>query len=138
MDDVQSVIQCFDTSGCALLYIDPRRGDLSEWRAWSKGRTQSLTQEMGLASGRQLINEPIFLQREGLTWIEIYDHRQEKLGWYRTARVAAILHIDRRWLDFAVECGTIKGTVAYGMGTDPKRIRVRLEEARAWRDKGRT
>ena len=39
MDDVQSVIQCFDTSGCALLCIDPRRGDLSEWRAWNKGRT---------------------------------------------------------------------------------------------------
>ena len=87
---------------------------------------------MGLGSGRKLINEPIFPQREDLTWMEIYDQRQEKLGWYRTARAATILHIDRRWLDFAVECGVIRGTVAYGMGTDPKRIRVRLEEARAW------
>ena len=132
MQDMSSAIRAIGVSDCLALGVDPHSGDLADWRAWSRGRTESLTQEMNLASGRRLTNGPIFPEHEELTWMEIYDQRQEKLGWYRTARAAAILHVDRRWLDFAVECGVIRGTVAYGLGTDPKRIRVRLEDARAW------
>jgi hypothetical protein len=112
--------------------VDMRGGLSAEYLAWCKGRTQSIAQEEHIGKGRDIdkgVLEPI---RGVLSYEEKYDLRQEALGWYRTARVAEILHIDPRWMMFVVECGIIKSAHSYGTGAEAKRVRVRLAEVREW------
>ena len=91
--EAADAIRSFDTDGSILFCVDPRRGDLSEWRASRRGRMQSLTQEMGLDCGRKVSSDSL-VSEEPRNYMELYDARQEKLGWYRIARAAEICHID--------------------------------------------
>ncbi len=131
MDDAASAIRAIGVSDCMALGIDPCSGDLSEWRAWSQGRTHSLTQEMGLACGRKVSSDSLALE-EPRTYMESYDARQEVKGWYRVVRAAEICHIDPHWLQFAVECRIIPSSHGYGRGGEAQRVRVKLEDVRAW------
>jgi hypothetical protein len=112
--------------------VNMRGGVGADYWRWQEGRTQSIAQEEHIGKGRDIdkcVLEPI---REPLSYEERYDQRQEALGWYRTARVAEILHIDPRWMMFAIECGMVKSAHSYGTGAEAKRVRVRLDEVRAW------
>ena len=129
--EAADAIRSFDTDGSILFCVDPRRGDLSEWRASRRGRMQSLTQEMGLDCGRKVSSDSL-VSEEPRNYMELYDARQEKLGWYRIARAAEICHIDPRWLGFAVECDMVPSSHGYGRGGEAARVRVRLSEVRQW------
>ena len=129
--EAADAIRSFDTDGSILFGVDPRRGDLSEWRASRRGRMQSLTQEMGLDCGRKVSSDSL-VSEEPRNYMELYDARQEKLGWYRIARAAEICHIDPEWLSFAVECDMVKSSHGYGRGGECQRVRVKLADVRAW------
>ena len=131
MPDVASTIQAIGVSDCLALGVDPHSGDLAEWRAWSQGRMESLTQEMGLTCGRKVSSDSL-VSEEPLAYMDLYDARQEKLGWYRIARAAEICHIDPEWLSFAVECDMVKSSHGYGRGGECQRVRVKLADVRAW------
>jgi hypothetical protein len=61
-----------------------------------------------------------------------YDLQMERAGWYRTVRVAEILHINPLWLAYAVECDMMKARRGSGKRGEAMHVRIRLADAEAW------
>jgi hypothetical protein len=135
-DQYATIIGGYNQNGYDVCGVEKAaQRDLSEWRAVAtkRGRSVAAELELGKARHSSTFDELISTQTKRLSDAEEYDKEQEVRGYYRTARVAEILKCNREWLEFAVDCGIIKGRARHSeKGQGPSNVIVKLADVQAW------